>query len=208
MQLDQRPRVLHHQRLQRWERASLVLIVQNGSLGYQHPSNFTGVWMILLVFITPTNYDDPPFSGSGWSCLAQTRQDDESSVDTTNMIRQKAENVLVLMYDILFRKKMEIFKHSICREAPRVWFFSDVNPINCTNLNRGFGFAEEDDIQIREPDEVKVQEDQLLTEREECLGTGEGIWWRLLNGAWDWKGRDLVVSDMVLGSHNDDVVVR
>lgn len=60
--------------------------------------------------------------------------------------------------------------------------FSDVNPINCTNPNLHrkpapetlveFLRAQEDDIQIPEPDEVKVQEDQLLTEREECLGTG------------------------------------
>ncbi len=36
--------------------------------------------------------------------------------------------------------------------------------------------AQEDDINILEPDEVKVQEDQLLTEREECLGMfGESV---------------------------------
>ena len=74
--------------------------------GIKIPPTSPGFWMILMVFMTPNNYDDPPFSGSGWSCLApQTRQDDESSVNTTNMIRQKAENVLIKCMTSCFIEK-------------------------------------------------------------------------------------------------------
>ena len=74
--------------------------------GINIPPTSPGFWMILMVLMTPNNYDDPPFSGSGWSCLApQTRQDDESSVNTTNMIRQKAENVLIKCMTSCFIEK-------------------------------------------------------------------------------------------------------